>query len=177
MYKRQGKAYLRSKLYEGGVDVEVELDHRMMRYGANPCCFVAGTMVLTKTGHYPIESLVDKGTVEVWDGEQWVGTTFHITGIDQPVYEVLMSDGNSITATGYHKFILDDERVMTMLDLMPGDVLMEHTAAPEVVQGAAPYKGSAYLKGFLLGDGTSAQGGPFLHVLSLIHISEPTRRS
>ena len=159
--KSIGRAYLRTKLYEQGVeDVEGDLDHRMMRYGANPCCFAAGTMIVTRVGHYPIESLVGKQGVEVWDGEQWVPTTFLITGVDQPVYEVILSDGSSITATGYHRFILDDGEVLTTLDLMPGDVLMEHTATPEY--NTAPYDGSAYLKGFLLGRGISSQGKPKL---------------
>lgn len=169
--KSIGRAYLRSKLYEGGachdfhgtcraggseLDVEKDLDHRMMRYGANPCCFVAGTMVLTKTGHYPIESLVDKGTVEVWDGEQWVGTTFHITAENQPVYEVIFEDGSSITATGYHKFILTDGQELTLLSLKEGDELMEHSATPSQ---RLPYQGAGYLKGFLLGIGTYEEGG------------------
>ena len=169
--KETGKAYLRSKMYtvNDSLDdssVEYELDHRMSRYGANPC-FAAGTMVLTKAGHYPIESLVGKPDVEVWDGEQWVSTEFKVTGTDLAVYEVVLEDGSSITATGYHEFILSDGQIVQLLDLMPGDTLMEHNGVPKGGLSSLPYTGSGYLKGFLLGDGTTSQGGPLLHLYPL----------
>lgn len=172
--KETAKAYLRAKLYEwylpnadmfspeeGGYEqaIEEDLDHRMQRYGANPCCLVAGTMVLTKGGHYLIETLV--GTeVEVWDGTQWVATTFSITGTDQVVYELVLADGTSITTTDYHRYILADGSEKTLLELRPGDVLMD-SAAPLVETldpPGSPYRGTAYLRGFLLAEGTHKDG-------------------
>ena len=185
--RETGRAYLRAKLYEryqpyaDNVDgwvvshpshgleeaIERELDHCMQRYGANPCCLVAGTMVLTKGGHYPIESLVSKDEVEVWkpevevwDGKQWIGTCFYITNVNQDVYEVVLADGTSITATGYHRFILANGTEKTLLELEHGDVLMD-SAAPLVETldpPGSPYRGTAYLRGFLLADGTHKDG-------------------
>ena len=135
--KETGRAYLRGKLHEKGISadaVEKDLDHRMMRYGANPCCLVAGTLVLTRTGDYAIEDLEGVDGVEVWDGEQWVQTKFYMTGVDQEVYQVQLEDGSAITATGYHKFILTNGKRVTLLELLPGNTLMayslEHGAGP-----------------------------------------------
>jgi hypothetical protein len=145
---------------EGGYEaaIEEDLDHRMLRYGANPC-FAAGTVIVTKGGHYPIETLVGE-EVEVWDGGQWVATSFSITGTDQEVYEVVLADGTTITATGYHRFILKDGTEKTLLELKSGDVLMD-SAAPLVETldpPGSPYRGTAYLRGFLLADGTHKDG-------------------
>jgi hypothetical protein len=156
--KETGKAYLRSKMYtvNDGVDdspVEYELDHRMSRYGANPCCLTGDTMILTQVRdeyysadgplaisqgqvpsvvervlHQPINNLIGK-EVKVWDGEQWVITTFQLTGTNQEVFEVLLEDGSSITATIYHKFFLEDSTTLPLEELKVGSVLMR-IAAP-----------------------------------------------
>ncbi len=137
--KETGRAYLRGKLHEKGiadsVAVEKDLDHRMMRYGANPCCLVAGTLVLTRTGDYAIEDLEGVDGVEVWDGERWVQTKFYMTGVDQEVYQVQLEDGSAITATGYHKFILTNGQRVTLLGLVPGNTLMGYS----LEDGTGPY--------------------------------------
>jgi hypothetical protein len=100
-----------------------EIDHRLNRYGFNPC-FAAGTMVMTRAGHFPIETLVGK-VVEVWDGNEWVEIdNFRITGENQPVYVLEMGVGESITATGTHRFILENGESRLLKELVPGDRLM-----------------------------------------------------
>ncbi len=93
--------------------------------GTNPC-FAAGTMVLTRDGHYPIEELVGK-VVEVWDGERWVKIdNFRVTGYDQDVFTVTLHSGQTVTATPYHKFILEDGTVKELRHLIKGDRLLTH---------------------------------------------------
>jgi ribonucleotide reductase class II len=138
---------------EEPIDKQKELDHRMMRYGMNPC-YAPGTMILTRDGHFPIESLVGK-TVEVWDGNEWVEVdNFHVTAENQPVYSVNLQDGQSIVATDYHAFALESGERKLLKNLQPGDRLLTHDV---VVDSGVDVKG-AYLKGFLIGDGTNAQG-------------------
>jgi ribonucleotide reductase class II len=83
-------------------------------------------MVLTKEGHFQIESLVGK-TVEVWDRNQWVTVdNFRVTGIDQPVFSVMLQSGQDIVATPYHSFVLEDGSRKTTSELLPGDKLLTH---------------------------------------------------
>lgn len=122
--------------------------------GTNPC-LIAGTMVQTKNGHYPIESLVGK-TVDIWNGENWQSVNnFRVTGTNQDVYKITLHDGSSITATPYHSFILDDGGRKELKDLVIGDKLTI-SEAPNT-HGTKKING-AYLKGFLIGDGTINDG-------------------
>jgi ribonucleotide reductase class II len=137
------------------------IQHRMDRYGLNPC-FAPGTIVMTREGYFPIESLVGE-TVEIHDGNEWrVIDNFRVTANDQDVYNVILHDGTVITATEYHKFILKDGTRRELRDLKPGNELLAATIEP--VKGLVNAKG-AYLKGFLIGDGTSNKGkGAFCKV-------------
>jgi intein/homing endonuclease len=130
------------------------IQHRMDRYGLNPC-FAPGTIVMTSEGYFPIESLVGK-TVEIHDGNEWrTIDNFRVTAHDQDVYDVTLHDGTVITATEYHKFILKDGTRVELKDLKQGDELMAATIEP--VTGTIQAH-AAYLKGFLIGDGTSDKG-------------------
>ena len=124
----------------------------------NPC-FVAGTMVQTKQGHFAIETLVGKD-VEIWDGLRWTSVNnFRVTGENQPVTTLTLHDGTEITATPYHKFILEDGTRKELKDLVIGDRL-QISSAPQS-HGLKRIKG-AYLKGFLMGDGTSTSDSVLL---------------
>lgn len=136
--------------------------------GTNPC-FAAGTMVLTREGHYPIETLVGK-TVTVHDGNDWVEVdNFRVTGNDQDVYKVTLHSGQSITATAYHNFVLEDGTVKELRHLIQGDKLLINTTAAD--EGFI-HLDSAYLKGFLVGDGTQSDGKPVLHLYHPKYICE-----
>lgn len=130
-----------------------ELDHRMKRYGLNPC-FTGDTLVLTKEGHSEIKDLVGK-EVTVWDGETWrTIDNFRVTAENEPVYNVLLRNGQKIAATAYHTFILEDGTRKELKDLKEGDVLKRHNQTPNF---NSPRVSGAYLKGFALGDGTVAK--------------------
>lgn len=126
----------------------------------NPC-LVAGTMVQTKQGHFAIETLVGKD-VEIWDGLRWTSVNnFRVTGENQPVTTLTLHDGTEITATPYHKFILEDGTRKELKDLEIGDRL-QISSAPQS-HGLKRIKG-AYLKGFLMGDDTLSNSSPVLHL-------------
>lgn len=116
----------------------------------NPC-FTAGTMVQTRHGHFPIEELVGK-MVDVWDGLRWVSCdNFHVTGEYQPILRVTMQDGSYERVTPYHTAVLADGTRVKAKDLKPGTKL-KVSEAP-LTHGRVSARG-AYLKGFLIGDGT-----------------------
>lgn len=127
--------------------------------GTNPC-FSGDTLILTREGHFPIKDLVGK-TVEVWDGMSWVSIdNFRVTGTHQEVYEIELHSGQTIKATSNHTFILSDGTKKKLFELEEGDELLSHEIS---VHGSKKEPG-AYLKGFLLGDGTHSSGRPILHL-------------
>lgn len=137
-------------------------------WGGNPC-FAAGTLVHTKTGHFPIEDLVGK-TVEVWDGHTWVSVdNFRVTAEDQEVLKITLHDGSEARATPYHKFILEDGTRLEASELQEGDRLMI-SDAPET-HGTVDAPG-AYLKGFLVGDGTHIKDKPLLWLYGPKYVCE-----
>jgi ribonucleotide reductase, class II len=124
---------------------ERELSHRLGRYGLNPC-LVAGTMVVTLDGHYPIEELVGKSTT-IWDGERWLPIdNFRVTGYNQKVYTVTTQAGDSFTATATHNCILADGTKKPVEQLATGDCLMTH----EVLAPGVHHVAGAYIKGYML---------------------------
>jgi ribonucleotide reductase, class II len=155
-------AYLRDKEeaigvlhYWGGKNPE----HRIERYGLNPC-FAAGTMIMTAKGHVPVENLIGK-TVEIWDGNSWVEiNNFRVTGCNKKIYKILLYSGQEIFVTDNHKFYLENGLEKQTNELKEGDRLQMHEI---VVSGKVKVKG-AYLKGFLIGDGSHIGKKPMLIV-------------
>ena len=148
-----GRDWQKLKMQNREECIEAELSDRLKRFGMNPC-LTAGTMVITRHGHFPIEDLVGK-VVEIWDGTQWVKIdNFRITGENQPVFTVNFGSGQSVTATAYHKFILEDGQRVELKNLKVGDRLMTHDTRIHGIH----HEPAAYLKGFLVGDGTIRGG-------------------
>jgi ribonucleoside-diphosphate reductase alpha chain len=116
--------------------------------GANPCV-VAGTYVLTREGYETIESLVGK-SVMVWNGEEWSCVAPRVTGHNQPIVKVKLSDNTSLICTTYHEWIIAGGERVRAKDLQPEDCL-EKFAMP-VVEGGRDWK-EAYMHGVLCGDG------------------------
>ena len=132
--------------------------------GVNPC-FSPDTEVLTKEyGYIRIVDIVDED-VTVWNGYDWSVVTPRVTGYDQPMYRVYLSNGNELECTDYHKFVLQvDERVEAR-DLTIGDKL-EKWEFPVIEQQPtiiSMYDDSdidPYIHGFYAGDGV--QNKPLL---------------
>lgn len=128
--------------------------------GANPCV-PAGTRILTRSGYRPIEALLGE-TVDVWNGEAWSSVQPRVTGHDQPLVRVSLSDGTSLTCTDYHEWLLaprnrgDEELRVRARDLQPGDALAKYDMP--VVEGGRAWD-LAYTHGFFCGDGQTNDGG------------------
>jgi len=124
----------------------------------NPC-FAGDTKIVTKQGHYEIQDLVGK-SVDIWDGNKWVNiNNFRITGIDQPMLKIGLYDGTELRVTPYHKFYLENGVSKEAKDLLINDKL-EVSNTP-ISHGIVHERG-AYLKGFLLGDGSTSKQQPLL---------------
>ena len=90
--------------------------------GVNPCT-TPDTLIHTRTGEYTIESLVGQ-SVEVWNGEGWATVVPRITGYDQPILKVTLSDGAFLKCTPSHNWYIRGSIVPVMArDLCVGDVI------------------------------------------------------
>ena len=126
--------------------------------GTNPC-FAPGTRIHTKEGTFPIEQLVGK-TVSVWDGQQYITIdNFRVTGENQEVLKMVLQDGSEVVATPYHTFVLEDGSKVEMKDLEPG-MKLKISRAPTSTAGTTAQ--GAYLKGFMIGDGSINHDRPLL---------------
>jgi hypothetical protein len=68
--------------------------------GLNPC--VAGdTKIRTRDGDVRIDSLVGR-TLDVWNGVEWSEVTPRVTGHDQPMVKVTLSNGKALRCTKAH---------------------------------------------------------------------------
>lgn len=139
----------------------------------NICCLTGDTLVVTKNGARKIEDLVNE-TVEIFDGEKWVKcSNFEKKGSINELYEVELKSGYKIKATYNHRFKVYENYnhirrnrhiIKTASELLNTDFIELHTQGyhgKEIEHGA-------YLKGFLLGDGTynKASNKPILNLHS-----------
>lgn len=101
--------------------------------GGNPC--VRGdTKILTlEFGDIEIEKVVGK-EVNIWNGFEWSLVTPQITGHDQKMVTVKVSNGLSLDCTLYHKFLLKGYSEVQAKDLKIGDILLNHEW-PELYSG------------------------------------------
>jgi ribonucleotide reductase alpha subunit len=125
----------------------------------NPC-FAADTLIATKQGAFRIKDLVGK-TVDIWTGDAWQTVdNFRVTGKNQRMLKFIMQDGSSLRVTESHTMVLESNACVCAKDICPGDILR----TSDVVYEGTMHCNSAYIKGFLLGDGTSHSGSPILSV-------------
>lgn len=87
----------------------------------NPCV-TGDTLVLTDKGHKRIDSLVGK-TVNAWNGFEFSAVTPRVTGENQEILDIVFSNGETLSCTPYHKFILDTGDRMEAHTLEVGDCL------------------------------------------------------
>lgn len=76
-------------------------------------CVIGDTKVLTKEyGNIPIKQLVDNGIeeTECWNGDEWSMTKIAKTNNRAHVVKVVLSNGNSLEATEYHKWKVYDNK-------------------------------------------------------------------
>lgn len=121
-------------------------------YVSNPC--VSGdTLILTDEGYRRIDTLVGKN-VNVWNGYQFSKVTPKITGYNQKMKRIHVSNGMTLDCTSYHKFVLADGSRVEAQNLKIGDKLKKWTYP--VIEGKEELS-NAYTKGFYSGDGTKGK--------------------
>lgn len=129
--------------------------------GVNPC--VPGdTRILTRDGYFPIREKVGQ-EAEVWNGEQWSTVTPRVTGRDQPLVKVSLSDGTELVCTPAHRWCVQEgqfsrgskEVLVPAGDLQEGDRLCKFSFP--VVEAGDPFP-DAYTHGFYCGDGYDHDG-------------------
>jgi ribonucleoside-diphosphate reductase alpha chain len=137
---------------------------------SNICCLSGDTLVLTKDGNKKIEELVGK-TVEIYDGLNWIkNSSFELKGEDE-LYRIYIKDGSFVDCNKNHRwFVANDyndirnkkyKETLTE-NLKVGDFIENHD---EEIHGDLE-EPAAYLKGFLLGDGTYIKDRPMLNLHS-----------
>jgi ribonucleoside-diphosphate reductase alpha chain len=137
--------------------------------GSNICCLGGDTLVTVKDGGLQkINELANK-QVKIWDGGNWIVTnTFSQRGEDE-LYRVTISDGSYIDCNLNHRWFIarnyedirngDYDEVKTF-ELKTGQWIENHY---EQTHGNIEFNG-AYLKGFLIGDGTEGDNKPYLRL-------------
>jgi ribonucleoside-diphosphate reductase alpha chain len=143
---------LMCKTGEPGFSIDVkEKKNEVLR---NPC--VAGdTDILTDKGYFKIKDLIGIGAVNVWNGIEWSKVTPTITGQNEPMITVYLSDGTSLRCTEAHRWILDGGVRVLAKNLKVGDKL--HKFTMPVVHGGDKISW-AYTQGFFSGDGFEYKG-------------------
>jgi hypothetical protein len=122
-------------------------------WGTNPC--VSGdTEILTDDGYKRIDSVVDT-EVNIWNGFEFSKVTPKITGTNQPMVLVTLSDGRTLNCTEYHNFHIAQGYTgkfdkIKAKDLEVGMKLIKHEF-PIIEHG--PELKHAYTQGFVAADG------------------------
>lgn len=146
-----GLINLRNFQRMGRVGEEKYSDNKVL--GTNPC--VSGdTTVLTDDGYKRIDSLVDQPTT-VWNGFEWSSVTPKVTGKNQNMLLVTLSDGRVLNCTKYHKFHIassysGNKTIVEAKDLESGMKLIKHKFP--VIEHGEEYK-HAYSQGFISAEG------------------------
>ena len=109
-------------------------EHNLSKIGKiemSNLCVAPYTKILTKEYGYIEISKVENQLVNVWNGEQWSETVVKKTGENQKLVRVEVKDINSdvlrdLDCTLYHRFKLNDGRIVKAKDLKIGDLLIEY---------------------------------------------------
>ena len=149
-----------------------EIEHRLSRFGLNPCgeilgtnfhCVSGDTLLITRDSLAKIEDVIGQ-EIEIWNGKDWSKVTPFQTNTNQKLYRVRFSDGTYLDATEYHRFFVKDhfgkeyKEVLTK-DLMDTSRYQLHTEPFQIqYEGGSDIDSSyAYTLGVAVGDGTVDQ--------------------
>jgi ribonucleotide reductase, class II len=151
-----------------------ELEHRLARYGLNPCgeiiganfhCVSGNTLLITRDGMHKIKDVVGD-EIEIWNGQKWSQVTPFKTGSERKLYRVKFADGTYLDATEYHRFFVKDRfdkeyKEVQTKDLMDVSRYAIHTE-PFTIRyedGLNIDPSYAYTLGIAVGDGTTDKNG------------------
>lgn len=143
----------------GFINVQAAKERRADFAIVNPCV-TPDTQILTKEyGYARIADCVDED-VTVWNGYDWSVVTPRVTGYDQPMLRITLSNGNELECTDYHKFVLQGDNRVKACDLTVGDKLekWDFPVIPQQETIVPTYDDSyidPYIHGFYAGDGVT----------------------
>jgi len=123
--------------------------------GGNPCV-IGETEVLTKKGYIEIKDLINQ-EVEIWNGFEWSLVTPKITGYNQHILKITLSDGRELSCTDYHKWYLAQgytgkSKEVQAKDLKIGDKIIKYNF-PILRDGEVVDNKKAYTQGFISAEG------------------------
>ncbi len=134
--------------------------------GSNFHCVAGSTLLITRDGLHPIQSLVGQ-SVEVWNGRRWSQVVPVQTGQDRQMYRVTFGDGTWLDVTGKHRFFVGDRFSTTYQELTTEELrdrLDSHPYALHTEPFKIDYRDGefvdptwAYTLGQLVGDGSLCQ--------------------
>ncbi len=167
----EGKAKEWLENHHSNLDAK-EIEHRLSRFGLNPCgeiigtnfhCVSGDTLLITRDGLSKIKDVIDR-EIEIWNGKSWSKVTPFQTNTNQKLYRVQFSDGSYLDATEYHRFFVKDrfgkeyKEVLTK-DLMDVSRYQIHTEPFQIQyeDGSEIEPSYAYTLGVAVGDGTIDQ--------------------
>jgi ribonucleotide reductase beta subunit family protein with ferritin-like domain len=133
-------------------------------------CVAGDTRILTDTGYYRIDSIVDQ-YVNVWNGEEYSNVKVVQTSPEAKLLNVKLSNGMFLDCTEEHKWFIRKgpeahpeqckvEKVFTK-DLKVGDVVGKYLLPILDVEDPDEFR-NPYTHGFFCGDGTYNNGYPSL---------------
>ena len=136
--------------------------------GTNICCLAGDTEVITKEGIFKIKDLVGK-EVTIFDGYEWVNCNNFQEYDEDEIIRIYLKNGSYIdsnpnhrwfAATNYNDIRNNKYKEHITLELVEGmwlESIFQEYHGEEIMKGA-------YVKGFLLGDGTNVGDIPKLNV-------------
>lgn len=139
----------------------------------NPC--VSGnTLILTNKGYVPIIERLNRKTI-VWNGQEFTETFPTITGYNQKMLKITVSDGSELECNPYHNFFTWEgyERDGKLIkkeakDLIIGEKLEKYKFPVILGNPYEPmvYKTlcASYEVGFFAGDGTLKNNKPYIQL-------------
>ncbi|MFM6137812.1 MAG: ribonucleoside-triphosphate reductase, adenosylcobalamin-dependent, partial [Sphaerospermopsis kisseleviana] len=167
----QGKAKAWIQERHPNID-EQELEHRLGRYGLNPCgeiiganfhCVSGETLLITKDGMHKIKDVVGCD-IEIWNGKNWSQVQPFQTGSSRVLYRVRFADGTYLDATEYHRFFVKDRFGKNYKEVQTKDLMDISNYAIHTEPFTIHYQDGldidvnyAYTLGVAVGDGTTDQ--------------------
>ncbi len=134
--------------------------------GQNFHCVSGETLLITRDGLHPIQSLVGQ-SVEIWNGQRWSKVVPVQTGRDRQLYRVAFADGTFLDVTEQHRFFVND-RFGQQYEEMTTAELRDRLASHPYTLHTEPFQIQyddgefvdpiwAYTLGQLVGDGSLCQ--------------------
>jgi ribonucleoside-diphosphate reductase alpha chain len=148
------------------------VDRDLKINGTNICCLSGDTEVITDNGILPIKDLINKN-VKIFDGENWINTDSFKEYPEDNLIRITLKNGSYIDCNENHRWFAatnyNDIRKTKYKELKTKDLVegywLESNLTDASFYGQEDMK-AAYLKGFLLGDGTHSGNQPILNVHS-----------